>query len=97
MDRKHKILGKLGQVCARIEDLLAGQAVTLADLPLPGDGEPGETDLERLQRFKALLGEALAELARGEARACRRCGEPLPDAELAPLPWATTHRACPSE
>ena len=95
MDRaahKRRVLAKLGEVCARIEKHLAGQNVTLADVKLPQVQTPGKTPLERLQRFKGLLNETLAELNRGEARACQRCQEPLGAAVLDEMPWAF---ACP--
>ena len=87
-DRKRLTLDELGKTCARIEKILAGQNVTLADIVLPQDRDPRETPLERLQAFKALLNETLAELERGEGRCCRTCGKPLPDNELDEMPWA---------
>ena len=92
--RKTQVLAKLGWVCRKIEAILAGQNVTLSDIALPQHREPGETPLERLQRFKALLNEALAELNRGEARACGRCGALLPDVVLDEIPWASCCQAC---
>ena len=87
-DRKRLTLAKLGETCAKIEKILAGQNVTLADVVLPQDRDPRESPLERLQAFKGLLNETLAELARGEGRCCRTCGKPLPDNELDEMPWA---------
>lgn len=92
--RKQLTLAKLGWVCAKIEDILAGQDITLADIPLTTEAEPGETPLERLQRFKALLSETLAQINRGEPRQCAKCQEPIPDPILDDMPWATTCPEC---
>ena len=94
--RKRKILSKLGWACNKIEDLLAGQNLTLADVQLPHERKPGETDLERLQRFKALLSDSLAELNRGAPRTCRVCQARLADDVLDDMPWATACRGCSS-
>ncbi len=92
--RRKKTLAKLGWVCGKIEQILAGQDVRLADIQLPHEREPGETELERLQRFKALLSDTLAELNRGEARRCLRCGAALPDPALDEMPWAFACASC---
>lgn len=92
--RRQKTLAKLGWVCGQIEQILAGQDVRLADIELPHERAPGETELERLQRFKALLSDTLAELNRGEARRCRRCGAALAEALLDELPWADVCASC---
>ncbi len=94
MSRRKRTLDKLKDVCGRIEKLLATQNATLADIPLPGEGEPGETPLERLQRFKRILNETLAQMGRGEPRTCEKCHEALPDVELDEMPWADRCRAC---
>jgi len=93
--RRKRTLAKLGWVCGQIERLLAGQDVTLADVKLPHEREPGETELERLERFKALLGETLGQLDRGEPRCCRACQQPLEDVALDEMPWAWTCGRCP--
>ncbi len=92
--RKRETLDKLGWVCRQIEHLLAGQDVRLGDLLLPHEAKPGETPLERLQAFKALLSEALAEQNRGEPRRCRRCQQPIPAPQLDAMPWAWACAAC---
>ena len=86
--RRRRLLDKLGAVCAQIEQILAGQDLRIQDVKLPQERQPGETPLERLQRFKALLSEALAELARGEPRRCRHCQAPLSAQTLDELRWA---------
>lgn len=92
--RRRLVLDTMGAVSGKIEQLLAGQDVTLATLPLPQEAEPGETPLERLQRFRALLGACLGQLDRGEPLVCGACGAPLPDAEADAMPWATRCRRC---
>ncbi|MGE0710820.1 MAG: hypothetical protein AB7N76_01960 [Planctomycetota bacterium] len=86
--RRKRTLAKLGEVCAKIEKILAGQELTLADVELPQERDPGPSPLERLEAMKRLLNETLAELSRGEPRRCLRCGAPLPDAVLDEMPWA---------
>lgn len=95
--RKKAILAKLGQVCGQIEQILAGQDITLAEVLLPHEKKPGETKLERLERFKALLNAALGELNRGEPRRCRSCEQLLGDAILDELPWAWSCGRCPDD
>ncbi len=85
--RKKKTLAKLGWVCGLIEDMLAGQDIILKDVELPNQKKPGETMLERFQRFKDLLGQTLAEINRGERRTCQRCHGELPAALLDDMPW----------
>lgn len=86
--RRRKTLGKLGEICKKIERHLAGQNVTLADVQLPQDAAANATPLERLQLFKEVLNETLAQLNRGEARLCEQCAAPLPGPALDELPWA---------
>ena len=92
--RKRKTLDKLGWVCGKIQDLLADQSATAGDIVFPHDAKPGETLLERFQRFKAHLNETLAELNRGDARLCDKCQQPLGDEILDEMPWAGTCRDC---
>ncbi len=89
--RKQTLLAKLGDVSRRIEKILSGQNATLADLPIP---EPGETPLERLQRFKRVLNDALSQWNRGEPRNCEKCGGAIADDALDEMPWASRCSAC---
>lgn len=95
--RRRTVLAKLRAVSAEIQGILNGQDITLADVKLPQEGDPGETHLERLRRFKKLLNDCLGELVRGDPRVCRGCDAPLPDLELDAMPWAWRCRACGSE
>lgn len=94
--RRRLVLDTLGVVSDRMARLLADQDLTLADLALPQEAAPGETPLERLRRFKALLQETLAALNRGEDPACRACGGAIPDAALDAMPWASSCGGCPA-
>jgi hypothetical protein len=91
--RRRRTLDKLGEVSGKIATLLAGQDLDLSTLPL--NPEPGETKLERLQRFKALLNDTLAKINRGEPLVCPTCGGPIGDAALDEMPWATSCGTCP--
>lgn len=92
--RRRLVLDTLGVVSDRIARLLADQDLTLADIPLPQEAEPGETPLERLRRFKSLLQETLAALNRGEDPVCRTCGGPIPEPALDAMPWASSCGRC---
>jgi len=94
--RKRLLLAQLGRVSAQLEALLAGQDTRMADVALPEARDPGETPLERLQRLRALLDQALQRLASGQPTSCEACETPIPDPELDALPWATRCRACAS-
>ncbi len=94
MDRRDKTLHKLGAICRRIEVLLAGQNVTLADVPLPQEAKPGEKPLEKLRRFKALLNETLGAMDEGIHPCCKKCRSPLLDVVLDEMPWATWCQEC---
>ncbi len=93
--RRRLVLDTLGVVSARMVRLLADQDLTLADIPLPHEAEPGETPLERLRRFKDLLQETLDALNRGDEPACRACGGSIPDLALDVMPWASSCGRCP--
>lgn len=71
-----------------MERILAGQDITLSDVLLPQERDPGPSPLERLRVFKDLLNETLRELTEGRDRCCTTCGTPLPSAHLEELPWA---------
>jgi hypothetical protein len=90
---RRRTLDQLGVVCKRIERILNGQELTLAEVKLPHEQRPGETPLERLRRFKAELQATLARQERGEPALCERCRLPIPPATLDEMPWATL---CPA-
>ena len=95
--RKRLTLNKLGQVCQQLEAILAGQDMTLKDVILPQNQSPGETPLERLERFKALLNETLGELQAGQPRVCQGCQAPLPDPVVDEMPWAFACQSCAAD
>ena len=92
MNRRRLVLDKLGEVSGKIEKILAGQDLDLSTIELKP--EPGETPLERLRRFKALLQETLNAINRRETPRCLKCGGPIADAALDELPWATGCGRC---
>ena len=94
VDRRRVVLAKLGEVARKLEAILSGQEVTLADIQLPQERDPAETPLERLRAFQALLQRTLEALRRGEVRTCERCGGRVPDAALDETPWATACGRC---
>lgn len=94
VDRRRVVLAKLGEVARKLEAILAGQEVTLADIQLPQERDPAETPLERRRAFQALLQRALEELRRGEVRTCERCGGAIPAAALDETPWVTACGRC---
>lgn len=94
--RKQLTLAKLQVICGRIENLLAGQSASLADVVLPQDAKPGETTLEKLQRFKALLNKTLQDIAAGVLPDCQACGRRLSAAILDAMPWALNCERCGS-
>ncbi len=96
MSRKKLTLAKLEGICGRIENLLAGQNASLADVVLPQDAKPGETKLEKLQRFKALLNKTLQDIEDGVQPGCRACGRQLSAAILDAMPWAANCTQCGS-
>ena len=92
---RRRLLDKLGAVCADIARIKAGQDAVLADMGGPGDDLPaGASPLDRAEAFKDLLNERLAALAAGEFGLCETCGQPLSDAQLDQLPWATSCGDC---
>lgn len=93
-----KTLRKLGNICSRIADLKAGLDVRLASIAIPGTGgKPGETPLERLERFKRLLNATLARLAEGQLAPCAQCDQAIPVLELDEMPWADVCGACAAD
>ncbi len=95
---RRRLLDKLGEVCAGIARLKAGETVVLADMAAPGQaGEGGVDPLTRLLAFKDLLNERLAALAAGEFGVCEGCGGGLSEAELDQIPWVARCSACPSD
>ena len=81
----------------QLEDLLAGQNVTLIDLPLPGQADPEWTKLIRLRMYKKLLNDTIKRMNEGPYGFCRGCQKPIPLAELEQMPWAEICTDCASK
>ena len=88
------ILRKLGQVAKRLEDVLAGQEVNLASIPLLGQPDPEWDKIMRLRYYMKTLDAKVKALAAGDYGYCEACAEPIPPLELQELPWADVCSKC---
>jgi hypothetical protein len=88
---KRLILKKGAEVNEKLTALLAGQTPSLHGLL---DAKPGETPIERLQRFMKVLDDALARIREGRYGTCSECGAELGYVALEQMPWADTCTAC---
>ena len=88
---KKLLLRKGAEINERLTRLLAGQHVTLESILSP---KPGETPLERLRRFMALVDGSLQAIRAGSYGRCQRCGDGLPYAHLEQIPWIDTCQKC---
>jgi len=92
---RRRTLEKLGGVCDGIARLKAGEAATLATIPVPGGGGDAPVDpLARLEWYKDRLNATLRALADGSHGRCGACGEPIPAEQLDGLPWADVCADC---
>lgn len=83
-------LRKLRKVSAQIEELLAGQDVTLLDIKLPGEEDEDYDKLTRLRQYKKLLNDTLERMGTDDYGYCMVGGEPIPKLQLMEMPWAET-------
>ena len=83
-----KILRKLGEVSAQLEEVLAGQEVDLISMPLVGEPDPEWRAIIRLRQYKDHLNGMLKKFPKGTYGICEVSGEPIPKAELSEMPWA---------
>ena len=90
---KRRLLKKGSELAERLSELLAGKQVRLEEL-LPRGGKPGETPIERLRRFMAIIDGALGRVRAGTYGRCEQCQAPLPFAHLEQVPWIDTCQAC---
>ena len=86
-------LRKLRKVSTQIEELLAGQDVTLLDIKLPGEADEDYDKLTRLRQYKKLLNETLDRMGTDDYGYCMVGGEPIPKLQLMEMPWAETCQA----
>lgn len=84
---KNIILKKGGDVSAKLEEILNNKDVSLDDLSLWGDGEPGETKERRLRRFFDLLMARLRVVDDPRFGFDKEANAFLPVAALNETPW----------
>jgi RNA polymerase-binding transcription factor DksA len=89
---RRRLLKKGAEINEKLTALLANQKVDLD--ALLGHGKPGETPIERLRRFLALVDGAIQSIRRGSYGRCLSCGDGLPFPDLEQVPWIDTCRAC---
>ena len=93
----HKALLRKGaDLNEQLVQLLNGQG-NQAALSTEPDAKPGETVIDRLRRFMAIV-DSKIQASRPDSKTaygrCENCGAPLSFAELEQLPWAERCRAC---
>lgn len=82
-------LRKLGAVCDQLEELLAGQDVTLVDIKLPHQGPDDDwTKIMRLRAYKKMLNDTLKRMSTPEFGLSLATQDPIPVIELKEMPWA---------
>lgn len=91
---RRRVLAKGAEIAQKLSDELAGLEVDLATLKLPQEKEPGETPVEKLRRYLALVERARAAFDDGTWGRCRNCGQPLSMAQLDAMPWAEWCERC---
>jgi RNA polymerase-binding transcription factor DksA len=89
---KQALLRKGSEINEKLTRLLAGESFDIERL-LVG-GEPGETPIERLQRFLGIVDERLRAMREGRYGRCEKCGKALSFAALQEAPWVTLCPAC---
>lgn len=94
---KRNVLKKLREVTLKLEELLAGQNVTLATLPLLGQPDPAWDKITRLRFYMRALDAVVKGILAGDYGYCGVCKNPIPKIELTELPWADTCGKCASE
>ncbi len=89
---RRRLLKKGAEINEKLTALLANKRVDVD--ALLGRGKPGETPIERLRRFLALVDGAIQAIRRGTYGRCASCGDGLPFAHLDQVPWIDTCAAC---
>ena len=87
------VVGKMGEVAAKLAALKSGQDVTLATLKLPQEEEV-ISPLDRAQLYYDHLKRVLASFTDGSYGSCCTCGAPIQAVELEQVPWADTCGRC---
>jgi hypothetical protein len=89
---RRQLLKKGAEINAKLTELLAGKRVNVD--ALLGHTKPGESPIERLQRFLTLVDGRIQAIRAGTYGRCVTCRDGLPFAELEQVPWIDTCRSC---
>ncbi|MBN1946511.1 MAG: hypothetical protein JW797_12630 [Bradymonadales bacterium] len=95
--KRRLILRKLGDVAKNLEELLAGQEVSLLTIPLLGEPDPTWNKIERVRYYMKMLDGKVKALDAGDYGYCEQCANPIPVPELTEMPWADVCHACASK
>jgi DnaK suppressor protein len=88
---KRQLLKKGAEINEKLVALLNGQSPKIDDLLT---AKPGETPIERLRRFLALVDGRLVAIRNGTYGKCESCGAWLPFQQLHEVPWIDTCADC---
>ena len=91
---RHELLRIGGVMAKRLENLLAGQNVTLADLGLPGEEDDEQKKEDRLRQTVHRIDDAVKRIDVGTYGKCVDCGAPLSEGALETTPWAERCDSC---
>jgi RNA polymerase-binding transcription factor DksA len=89
---KRQLLKKGAEINEKLTRLLNHQTVDVGELL--GGGQPGETPIERLRRFMAIIDARLVAIREGRYGICEQCGDGLPFSHLEQIPWLDTCQRC---
>lgn len=85
---RRTVLHKLGQMNAKLEQMLAGENVTLEAFSLMGDPDPSWLKIEKLRYYIKELNLALRRVNERTVGFCRICEKPIAAIALREMPWA---------
>jgi RNA polymerase-binding transcription factor DksA len=88
---RRQLLRKGSELAEKLAELMAGKEIRMEEILRT---KPGETPIERLRRFMALIDGRLAAIRAGTYGRCEQCGDGLPYAHLEQIPWIDTCQAC---
>ena len=92
---RHALAAKGMEINDRLTRLMAGQNATLASLQVADAARPGETPIERLQRYLRSVSDAQKRLANGSFGHCLDCGAAIDPVLLDERPWTSSCPVCP--
>ncbi len=89
---RRQLLKKGAEINEKLTRLLNGQKVDIN--ALLGGGKAGESPIERLRHFLALVDGRIQAIRAGRYGRCESCGAPLPFPHLQQIPWIDTCGDC---